>query len=129
MAGANRLRIPSHYEGQNLDYDIPNRNTTLVGLSIGLFAAAAVSVSTSLSELAYTGAESVRIAFRFCIHVDQVSQLLEPRGADGDLRSWAYVVTGVCVEDVQRELDQYNAETVRAVSTPEIRHITCTELC
>jgi len=77
-----------------------------------LLAAAAVSVSTSLSELAVTGAESVRVAFRLGVHVDGVSQLLESREADGNLNSWAYVVTGISAEDVQREIDQYNAETV-----------------
>jgi Starter unit:ACP transacylase in aflatoxin biosynthesis len=115
---ANKLPMLSHYEAQNLDYDLPRRKTTLTGMSIGLFAAAAASVSSSLSELAYAGAESVRVAFRFCVQVDQVSQLLEPRGAEGNLRSWAYVVTGLSAEDVQRELDLYNAETVRPAPTP-----------
>jgi hypothetical protein len=100
-----------HYEGQNLDYDIPQRNTTLAAMSIGLFAGAACAISSSLSELAYTGAESVRLAFRFCVHVDQISEQLEPRGAETELRCWAYVVTGLSEADVQKELDRYNAET------------------
>jgi Starter unit:ACP transacylase in aflatoxin biosynthesis len=87
-------------------------------MSIGLFAAAAVSVSSSLPDLAHIGAESVRVAFRFCVQVDQVSQLLEARGAEGNLRSWAYVVTGLSAEEVQRELDHYNTETVRPAPRP-----------
>lgn len=75
-------------------------------------AAAAVSVSASLAELALTGAESVRVAFRLGIHVDGVSQSLEPRDPDGNLDSWAYVVTGLAAEDVQREIDQYNTDSV-----------------
>lgn len=54
----------------------------------------------------------MRVAFRLGIHVDGVSQSLESREADGNLHSWAYVVKAVSTEDVQREIDQYNAETV-----------------
>jgi asperthecin polyketide synthase len=78
-----------------------------------LLAGAAVAVSTSLADLAFAGAESVRVAFRLGIHVDRVSQSLEPRQPDGsNLDSWAYVVTGLPAENVQREIDQFNAETV-----------------
>jgi len=92
-------------------------------LSIGLLAAAAVSVSSTLSELALTGAESVRVAFRLGVHVDGVSQSLEAHEADGNLDSWAYVVTGVSKEEVQKEIDQYNAETVRSAYPHSIRFL------
>jgi asperthecin polyketide synthase len=81
-------------------------------MSIGLFAAAATAAASSLAELAYTGAESVRVSFAFCAHVGQTSNLLETRGVDEGLPSWAYVVTGLSADKVQRELDQYNEETV-----------------
>lgn len=64
-----------------------------------------------------TGPESVRIAFRLGVHVDSVSQSLESREPDGSMNdSWAYVVTGVPVQEIQKELDQFNAETVSSTS-------------
>ena len=87
----------------------------LSGLSIGLLAAAALSVSTSVADLALAGVESVRVAFRLGIHVDRVSQSLESRDTNGQFGSWAYVVTGVSAEDVQAEINEYNIETVRLI--------------
>ncbi|OCL13959.1 putative polyketide synthase [Glonium stellatum] len=100
-----------HYEGQNLEYDLPAGSTTLAGLSIGLLAGAAVSLSTSLADLVHTGAESVRVSFRLGVYVDEISRKLESREVDANLQSWAYVVAETSAEDVQREIDQYNAET------------------
>ncbi|RYP75949.1 hypothetical protein DL769_003715 [Monosporascus sp. CRB-8-3] len=85
--------------------------TCLAGISVGLFSAAAVAVSSSLTDLISYGAESVRIAFAFCVYVGRVSQLLEstvrPEAAASPV-SWAYVVTGVPAEVVQTELDRFN---------------------
>lgn len=75
-------------------------------------AAAAVSISSSLSDLALNGVESVRVSFRLGIHVDGVSQSLECREANSTPESWAYVVTGVSAEEVKREIEQYNKESV-----------------
>ncbi len=106
------LSIHSHYEGQNLEYDLPTGSTTLAGLSIGLLSGAAVALATSLADLAHTGAESVRIAFRLGVYVDEISRKLEPREADANLESWAYVVAEMSAEEVQKEIDRYNADTV-----------------
>ncbi|MCJ1382994.1 hypothetical protein MMC17_006107 [Xylographa soralifera] len=109
----------AYHEAHNLQFFLPESSTTLSGLSIGLLAAAAVSVSTSLTELALTGTESVRVAFRLGTHVDGISQSLEPRELEGPLSSWAYVVTGVEAKVVQTELDQFNAEN----SNPELTKV------
>lgn len=81
-------------------------------MSIGLFAAAATAAASSLADLAYMGAESVRVSFAFCAHVGRTSNLLETRGVDEALPSWAYVVTGLSADEIQRELTTYNEETV-----------------
>ena len=94
--------------------DLPSARTTLSGLSIGLFAAAAISVSKSLAEVAINGVESVRVAFRLGIHVDGVSGRLESRDHDGTYDSWAFVLTGLSVAKVQEELDRYNTESVNS---------------
>lgn len=71
-----------------------------------------MSSTSSLDELSLAGTESVRIAFRLGIHVDHVSQSLEPQHVEGGKSSWAYVVAGIAVEDVQKELDLFNNTTV-----------------
>lgn len=60
--------------------------------------------------------EGARIAFRMGIHVDHVSQGLEPRDADGPPKSWAYVVANVGAETVQQELDRFNRDSVRPMN-------------
>ncbi|KAJ5907011.1 uncharacterized protein N7473_003927 [Penicillium subrubescens] len=87
-----------HHEATDEKYDLGDAGTTLTGLSVGLLSGAAVATSTSLSDLAYYGVESVRIAFRMGIHVDRVSQSLESRESDSSPKAWAYVVTGVSAE-------------------------------
>ncbi|KAM5475832.1 putative secondary metabolism biosynthetic enzyme [Microsporum canis] len=105
-----------HYESKGLTYTLPQPGTHLAGLSIGLFSAAAVSMSASISDLTITGPECARCAFRLGVHVERVSQLLEPRVTDGKLESWVYVVTGMGVDEIQQELDNYNFKT----ANPEI---------
>ena len=91
---------------------------TLAGLSIGLLAGAAVAVSSSIAELVRAGAESVRISFRLGIYVDNISKSLDSCGGEGSLESWAYVVTGLDVEDVESEIDKYNNGTVCSLHPP-----------
>ena len=105
----------SHYERNNLEYDLKYTNTTLAGLSIGLLAGAAVAVSSSIAELVRAGAESVRTSFRLGVYVDNISKSLESCEGEGNLESWAYVVTGLEIEDVKREIDEYNRKTVCAL--------------
>ncbi|KAF2420217.1 putative polyketide synthase [Tothia fuscella] len=108
-----------HHEALDIQYDLAKCETLLFGLSIGLVAGAAVSVASSLHELSKAGIESVRIAFRIGIRVDQVSQTLEARDGDCELASWAFVVTGVSPEAVQRELDTYNNSS----SNPSVTNV------
>ncbi|KAL7814030.1 polyketide synthase [Trichoderma gracile] len=105
-----------HHEAHNLPYTLGTKDTIdrtcLAGISVGLFSAAAVAVSSSLVDLVYYGVESVRIAFSFCVHVGRVSQLLEPteRTKAASSVSWAYVVIGVPAKVVQAELDRFNGQ-------------------
>ncbi|KAL4759692.1 type I polyketide synthase [Aspergillus foveolatus] len=95
-----------HHETHQLSYRSP---ACLVGISVGLFSAAAVAVSKSISDLVSYGAESVRTAFAFCVHVQRVSQTLEPTVAEQAASvSWATVIIGVAADTIQGELDQFN---------------------
>lgn len=91
----------------------------LIGISVGLFAAAAVAVSESLSDLISYGAESVRTAFAFCVHVQRVSQTLETTVTEQATSiSWATVVIDVPAETIRRELDRFNGpEEVEGTDT------------
>ncbi|RFU80155.1 beta-ketoacyl synthase domain-containing [Trichoderma arundinaceum] len=106
-----------HHEANGIPYcDGVGENfgtTCLAGISVGLFSAAAVAVSISLIDLVSFGAESVRVAFSFCVHVGRISELLEKTAgveAAASPVSWAYVVTGVPAEVVQAELDKFNGQ-------------------
>lgn len=94
-------------------------------MSIGILSAAAVAVSANLSDIASYGVESVRIAFRMGIHVDNISQSLEAREPEGSPKSWAYVVTGVSAEVIQKELDLFNKETVSYLALLSNEILTC----
>ncbi|KAL8872458.1 MAG: hypothetical protein Q9174_001914 [Haloplaca sp. 1 TL-2023] len=96
--------------GHHETHSIPYRPAKcLVGISVGLFAAAAVAVSESLSDLISYGSESVRTAFAFCTQVQRVSQALETTVTEQATPvSWATVVLGVPAETIQRELDHFN---------------------
>lgn len=64
-------------------------------------------MSSTLAEIPLVGAEIIRIAFRLGIVVADVSQNLQPRSSTDTSppESWAHVVPGVVIEDVQKELD------------------------
>jgi monodictyphenone polyketide synthase len=91
----------------------------LAGLGIGLLATAAVSLATTVADLAITGAQVVRQAFRLGVLVDEVSQNLEPRdtteGSSPD--TWAYVMPNVLVDEVQHELDAIQGQGVSLSQT------------
>ncbi|KAE8357832.1 hypothetical protein BDV27DRAFT_169999 [Aspergillus caelatus] len=95
-----------HYETHQISY---HRPACLVGISVGLFSAAAVAVSESLSDLVSYGTESVRTAFAFCVHVQRVSQTLETTVTEqATSASWATVVIGVPADTIREELDRFN---------------------
>ncbi|KAK4069543.1 uncharacterized protein Triagg1_6967 [Trichoderma aggressivum f. europaeum] len=106
-----------HHEANDIPYSYGTEESVstacLAGISVGLFPAAAVAVSTSLVDLVYYGVESVRMAFAFCVHVGRISQLLEPTDRNESVKSsvsWASVVIGVPAEVIQAELDRFNGQ-------------------
>ncbi|KAH7065575.1 hypothetical protein B0J12DRAFT_707015 [Macrophomina phaseolina] len=90
-------------------------NSLLTARGTGLLTAAAVALAPDHFQLAFVGAEAVRIAFRFGIHVCRISENLEAGRQDASPESWAYVLTGLDEEVVQQELDKQNAK----MSSPE----------
>ncbi|RBR18739.1 uncharacterized protein FIESC28_05880 [Fusarium coffeatum] len=96
-----------------------SEDTVLVGLGIGLLAAAALATAPDIGSLPALGAEAVRIAFRLGVFVSEVSQNIEPLNEDSQFESWAYVVHGVAAEEVQQELDAMYSQ----LPIPEIGRI------
>jgi hypothetical protein len=103
-----------YYENSPEEFDFDSMNTCLAGLGIGLLATAAVSLSPTLADFPLAGAEVVRLAFRLGVLVDEVSQNLQPRDltGSGSPDSWAYIVSDVTADDVQKELDTIHAREV-----------------
>ncbi|KAI4727455.1 polyketide synthase [Aureobasidium sp. EXF-10728] len=101
--------VIGHHEVQQVSYQISHDDNVLAGLGVGLLSAAAVSFSSTLSDLAKAGAESVRTAFRLGVHVYEISEQLE--APDTQESPWAFVIPGLTSETVQTELDTFNQET------------------
>ncbi|KAK3382227.1 putative polyketide synthase [Lasiosphaeria ovina] len=105
-----------YYENSTEDeFDFHHADAALAGLGTGLLSTAAVSLSPTLADVPLAGAEVIRVAFRLGVLVDEVSQNLQPRSADGPGDSWAYVVPDAAADEVQKELDSIHA----ADDTPE----------
>lgn len=81
-------------------------------MGIGLLAASAVSMAGTLSDLALTGAQVVRQAFRLGVMVSEVSQNLHP-SEPGSTDSWAYVLANVSPDQVKKELETVQQQEVR----------------
>ncbi|KAI1810485.1 ketoacyl-synt-domain-containing protein [Poronia punctata] len=99
-----------YYESNPSEFNHHPATTCLAGLGVGLLVSTAFSLANDVSDLAITGAEVVRLAFRLGVHVDQVSQNLEPRNASGPPDSWACVISDVTEAEVQAELDAAQAD-------------------
>ncbi|CCU75801.1 polyketide synthase [Blumeria hordei DH14] len=104
-----------NFEAEKVEYDLPRRNTVVAGIRVGMFAAVAIATSSSIIDLASIGPESVRMAFRLQIHVDQISRLIEsPPSTQGKLQNWAYTITQTSEADILEEISRFN--TSRACS-------------
>jgi Starter unit:ACP transacylase in aflatoxin biosynthesis len=122
------LRCSNHtaryYENHPDEFDLDAVNTCLAGLGIGLLATAAISLSPTVADIPFAGAEVVRIAFRLGVLVDEISQNLQPRDltGTGSPDTWAYVIPDVLVDDVQKELDAIHTREVSLIRSPNDVH-------
>ncbi|OJI79831.1 hypothetical protein ASPTUDRAFT_59858 [Aspergillus tubingensis CBS 134.48] len=99
------------HEAEDVELDLVSIPTILAGLSIGLFAGAAVALSNTLAAVVKNGAESLRVSFRLGVYIDDFSRKLKAPQPDGTLQNWAHVITRMKAEDVQAELSKFNAES------------------
>ncbi|OJJ08490.1 hypothetical protein ASPVEDRAFT_89706 [Aspergillus versicolor CBS 583.65] len=108
-----------HYEAEDSEWDLDPSKTILAGLSIGILAGAAVSLSSNVADVAKVGPESVRVSFRLGVYVAGISSKLEAPQSDGTLQSWAHVITEMTQDAVQHELSQFN----EGVNNPELTKV------
>ena len=87
-----------------------------------MIASAALAISPCLADVPLAGVESVRLAFRLGVLVDEVSQNLEPRDSTGRSESWAHVLTDVTKDTVQNELDKLYTDEVNSFRPAYLRH-------
>ncbi|KAK4504435.1 hypothetical protein PRZ48_005351 [Zasmidium cellare] len=97
-----------HHESHGLDLGDTQGTSIASGLSIGLFSGAAVATARTLGDLVKTGVESLRVAFRLGVFVQDFSQKLESPHHEGTQQSWAHVVTGLSKDTIEGELAPYN---------------------
>lgn len=102
--------VCSHFGKPDNVYPIP-KDTYLLGLCTGSFAAAAVSTSQTIAELIPAGIESVIYAFRTGLHSFKLQQDLE-RSHSSPPKSWSAVVT-LSEQHAANLIDSYAVEKVR----------------
>ncbi|KAI1133382.1 polyketide synthase [Nemania abortiva] len=83
-----------------------SENTKLSGLCTGLFAAAAIATSPSLSALIPIAVQVVLMAFRVGSHVGSLSERLNPSGDKSE--SWTYVMSSVKDSDARKILTDFH---------------------
>lgn len=81
-----------------------------MGLCSGMFAAAAINSTPTLSMLIPVAVQVVLMAFRTGRHVAVMAERLCPQVERSE--SWTYVVPGTKAEDAQSALDEFNKANV-----------------
>lgn len=89
---------------------IINANSSIIGISSGLVAAAAASCLASGGPYIQIALEAVRIAFRLGVYVSKVASRLEPAPEPDAV--WSVALSGLSESEVRFVLDELHAETV-----------------
>lgn len=84
--------------------------TALVGLCTGLFAAAAIASSQSLSSLIPIAVQVSLMAFRVGAHVTAVAERIHRDTDSSD--TWAYVLPNVVDDEIRSIIDSFHKDAV-----------------
>ncbi|RGP64451.1 polyketide synthase [Fusarium longipes] len=103
------------YDGRGRTF--PSENSRIVGLCVGSLAAAAVSCSSSLSELVTAGVDAVRVALYVGLRVLRTTSLFDTPQKPSS--TWSIVVPETVLPrlSAQDRLDSFNAEMGLAKSS------------
>lgn len=99
----------SHAE-QHYEDVTKHDHTFLVGLCSGLFAAAAITSTPSLSALVPVAVQVVLMAFRTGRHVASMAERLCPPSQRS--QSWTYILPGVKQNEARSILDDFHYTSV-----------------
>lgn len=90
---------------------MPHDQMFLGGLCLGMFAAAAITSTPTLSTLVPVAVQVVLMAFRTGHYVATMAERLSPPTESS--QSWTHVLPGVDTQQAQAALDKFNTEKVR----------------
>lgn len=90
--------------------------TYLVGLCTGLFAAAAVASTPTVSTLIPLAIQAVLMAFRLGSHVGSLAAELSPASEKSE--SWTSIVPGVTPQKAESLLDEFHSANVSLLLPP-----------
>lgn len=102
--------MDSHAE-KNYEDVTQHDNTLLVGLCSGLFAAAAIASTPSLSALVPVAVQVVLMAFRTGSYVHKIGERLCPAREQSE--SWTYIFAGMNRDNASEILSKFHEEKVR----------------
>ncbi|KAF2966958.1 hypothetical protein GQX73_g6613 [Xylaria multiplex] len=115
-----------HAEKNHEDVTRPE-NTRLSGLCTGLFAAAAIATSPSLSTLIPIAVQVVLMAFRVGSHVGSLSEQLSPPAEKSE--SWTYVMSSVKDSDAKKILvDFHHSEGIPQASQAYVSAVSASNI-
>ncbi|KAI1357960.1 polyketide synthase [Xylaria arbuscula] len=115
-----------HAEKNHEDVSTPE-NTRLSGLCTGLFAAAAIATSPSLSALLPIAVQVALMAFRVGSHVGSLADWLSPSIETS--KSWTYVIASVDESDARRILaDFHQTEGIPQASQAYVSAVSATNI-
>ncbi|GES60202.1 polyketide synthase [Aspergillus terreus] len=103
--------VIGYFEKFPNEFALSKSTSCFTGIGPGLLAAAAVAASLTLSDLPKLGREMIRVALRFGMVTDEVTQSIEPREPGGRSEGISVMLIDVPEETVQKELDAFNKST------------------
>lgn len=91
--------------------DLLCKNKRIIGSSVGLVSAAAISSFSNLSSFLPLAIEHVKVAFRLGVQVDSVSERISSTKVGK--ASWSKIASGVTEEAVEEILTSFHRQSVR----------------
>ena len=104
------LTLCSSHAEKNYEDVTQHDQTNLVGLCSGLFAAAAIASTPSLSALVPVAVQVVLMAFRTGSYVHRLAERLNPAVEQSE--SWTYIFPGLKAEEARHVLEEFHSSNV-----------------
>lgn len=113
--------LSSHAEKHYEDLTMPHEHMYFGGLCSGMFAAAAITSTPTLSTLVPVAVQVVLMAFRTGNYVAAMAERLCPPTERSE--SWTYIVSDMTGDQARAKLDQFNKANVSITGTRKLRSL------